>query len=458
MPLIKRSGRQRPRARAERDLYGNPPDDAGRRGVRSRVEGGSRNRRIQESGIEDPNDSEYEYSASLPSEQEPEPDQDREDEAGDVDSKYRPIMQISWRSEICRLLEISPDVSDDKVFEAMGTASKKLKEIDQLRSRAKARQGPPRFQIIHSVRCESSRSEDKLYIDPPWVVETGPNNAHLRGSQPIWNFELYLERNKEIVFIVYKDYRCCGRSRPRARSEADIEVDDASSLLEREQISVISPVLRSALVHLAGTALKGIPHPDFGENKDINHPYIWWFHRRSEIDKAMDKPRPEAWLHVTQLFHDYILDRMMDDWETVDKLLERSKISAQYMDYLFVPDHIVISKRQVNALEKLQGFVAKDWLTVGTSKNGFSASIDVSSWSFDGKFLRASEKLSINSLPSESDEFDITELPLYPMEFASESVVTALRNRGQMFWKCRFRNYVSCATEQEDDGIQNSAS
>ncbi|KAM0414538.1 hypothetical protein ACHAPT_013618 [Fusarium lateritium] len=311
-----------------------------------------------------------------------------------------------------------------------------------------------RFQTIHSVRCGSSRGEDRLYLGQPWVVESGPNNAHLRGSQAIDNFELYLERNKQIVFIVYKNYRCCGRSRSarsRSRPETDIEVD-ASTLLERERISIISSVLRSSLVHLANTALRGIPHPDFREDKDINHPYIWWFHRRTEIGEAMDKLRPVNAIH---LFHDYILDRMMDEWETVDKLLEKSKISAQYMDYLFVPDHIVISKRQGNALAKLQGFVAQDWLETHTSNMTFSASIDVSSWSFDGRFRRTLEKLSIYELPSETDEFDIIDLPLYPIEFASDTVVKALRKRGQMFWKCRFRNYVLYATE-EDDGIQNS--
>ncbi|KAM0437654.1 hypothetical protein ACHAPT_002018 [Fusarium lateritium] len=372
-------------------------------------------------------------------------------------------MEISWRGEICRLLGISPDVSDDKVFDAMGIASKKLKEIEQLRSRAKARQGPPRFQIIHSVRCENSRGEDKIYLDQPWVVESGPNDAHLRGSQPIHNFELYLERNKEIVFIVYKNYKCCERSRTarsRGRPETDIEVD-ASALLEREQISIISPALRSALVHLANTALRGMPHPDFGEDEDINYPYIWWFHRRREIDEAMDKLRPEeAWPDLVGVFRGYILDQMMDEWEAVDRLLEKSNISAQYMNYLFahyfqVPEHIVISKKQGNALAKLQGFVAQDWLKPRTSDTGFSASIGVSSWQFDGRFRKTLEKLTINELPSETDEFDITDLPLYPIEFASDAVVEALRKRGRMFWECRFRNYVEYTTE-EDDGIQNS--
>ncbi|KAF5013004.1 hypothetical protein FDECE_951 [Fusarium decemcellulare] len=433
---MERSSQQQPQAPPHRVIYVDRPNAIDTSGARYGLKGDYRNRRTQESDIEDLDDS------ALPT-SEQEPDQDQEDKDGDADSKYRPIMQISinWRSEICRLLEISPDVSDEKIIEAMGIAHQKLREIDQLRSTEKARQGPPRFQIFHS----------------PWVVETGPNNAHLRGSQPVRNLELYLERNKEIVFTVYRDYRCCGRSHSRTRSEPGMEAGDASSLLEREQISVISPVLQSAMMHLANSALKGIPYPDFGASRDINHPYLWWFHRRREIDEVMDKLRPESWLHVMQLLHDYILGRMMNDWETVGKLLERSKISAQYIDYLFVPGHIVISKLHGDTLEKLQGFVAQGWLETRTSNGNLSASLDVSSWGFDGKFHKTLKKLSIDALPSQTEEFSIVDLPIYPLEFVTDSIDQVLRKRGQMFWKCRFRKFVSYAREEEEDWIQSSA-
>ncbi len=198
-------------------------------------------------------------------------------------------------------------------------------------------QGPPRFQVIHTVHCRNSSAEDRLYLDQPWVVESGPYNAHLRGSQPINNFELYLERNKEIVFIVYKDYDCCGKSPlplHRSKNEREFEVD-ASALLVREQTSIISRDLRLALGDLANTALQGIPHPDFEDEGEISHPYIWYFHRRKEIAAATDGLQPEARRYL-DVFHDYIQDRMMDEWNTVDKLLGEKKISAQYMDYLFV--------------------------------------------------------------------------------------------------------------------------
>lgn len=269
----------------------------------------------------------------------------------DANIRYRPMAPFSWRNEICRFLDVSPDALDDEVFQAMTKASIILKEAEQMKAKYEAGRGPPRYEIIHSVRCEQSRTEGRLYLDQPWVVETGPNDAHLRGSQPILNFELFLERNKEIVFVIYKDYRCCGRqhnSRSRAHTEPDGQVD-ASSLLTAEHISIISPDLSSAMEEFSDIALGDFPHTDFRGGEEMRHPYIWWFHRRKEIDEALEKYKSSPWLPMVYLFREYILGRMTEEWETVDGLLARKRICLKYMDYLFASFLIVNCQRDANA-------------------------------------------------------------------------------------------------------------
>jgi hypothetical protein len=269
------------------------------------------------------------------------PNPEREVDHGrdvDVDIRYRPMAQFSWRNEICQLLEVSPDALDGEVFQAIGKASKILKETEKMRALFKARQGPPRYQVMYSVRCEKSRTEGKLYLDQPWVVETGPKNAHLRGSQPILNFELFLERNKEVVAIIYKNYRCCGISREypkKARHDDDDQIE-ASSLLISEEIAIISEDLKSAMVEFSDSMLRGFPHPKFEKDEEMKYPYIWWFHRRKEINGALERYKSSDWFPMVNLVRKYMLERMSEEWETVDKLLGRKKISLQYMEYLFV--------------------------------------------------------------------------------------------------------------------------
>ncbi|KAM0296872.1 hypothetical protein ACHAPM_010058 [Fusarium culmorum] len=378
----------------------------------------------------------------------------------DASIRYRPMAPFSWRNEICRFLDVSPDALDDEVFQAMTKASIILKEAEQMKAKYEAGRGPPRYEIIHSVRCEQSRTEGRLYLDQPWVVETGPNDAHLRGSQPILNFELFLERNKEIVFVIYKDYRCCGRqhnSRSKAHTEPDGQVD-ASSLLTAEHISIISPDLSSAMEEFSDIALGDFPHTDFRSGEEMRHPYIWWFHRRKEIDEALAKYTSSPSLPMVYLFREYILGRMTEEWETVDGLLARKRICLKYMDYLFVPDQLAISTEQGRDISKLSGAVTQGWLERRPFLD-YSAKVNVTFWTFDGTFRKVSKECSIKDITptpaDEMDEFNITDLPLYPIEYASSEIADALRKRGKMYWKCRFRNYVGLAQETSEE-IQDS--
>ncbi|KAM0444957.1 hypothetical protein ACHAQK_002495 [Fusarium lateritium] len=369
------------------------------------------------------------------------------------------MVPFSWRNEICRLLDVSPDALDEEVFQAIGKASKILKETEKIRALFEARQAPPRYQVIHSVRCEKSRTEGKLYLDQPWVVETGPQNAHLRGSQPIPNFELFLERNKEVVAIIYKNYRCCdSRAYPKKAHREDNEEVEASSLLISEEISIISKNLKSAMVEFSDCVLGGFPHPKFEEDEEMKYPYIWWFHRRKEINGALERYKSSDWFPMVNLVREYIIERMTEEWETVNNLLGRKKVSLQYMEYLFVPKQIAISTKQGRAISKLEGVVTDSWLK-RRSFIDYSAIVDVNFWTFDGMFHKTSKEFAITDLPrdikSETEEFAITDLPLYPIEYASHEVADALRQRGRIYWKCRLRNYVSLAGEMSED-IQDS--
>ncbi|KAL2284101.1 hypothetical protein FJTKL_09096 [Diaporthe vaccinii] len=387
----------------------------------------------------------------------PSPPPPKREQESHPSARHMPTL-VDWRAVICHCLEISPEISDHDLSKAMDEVSEKVKEIDRLRATARKRQGPPRAQIVHRVECRHWRSDHKYFLDQPWVVETGPFDAHLRGSQPINNFELYLERNKEIVFIVYKHYECCARQvtiPPREQGEIGLGID-ASFLLQWEEIFLIAPELKEALVQIADVALEGIPHPDFEESRKILHPYIWYFHRRTEIHAEIDK-LPRATRLYVDCFRGYIESRMEEEWQSVESLMKKGNISAQYLKYLIVPGQIIISQGNTSTLAQRTASVAEGWLRVRQTPDSFSASVPTYTWAFDGNFSKTYADINIHDVPSLEEPFDILDLGLYPMEFASEGEIEALRKRGRMFWKCRTRNYVSLHTESEDD-MQNSMS
>lgn len=145
------------------------------------------------------------------------------------------------------------------------------------------------------------------------------------------NLELFLERHKEVTFLVYRTIECCkkGQNRKNGRSES---------------ISIVNPILRSALIDMAEQALHDIPHPipppdcgdeDGEEELLVYYPYLWWYYRRQNIRDTTRSLRGEQRPHM-KAFTDYIEGRMDKEWKTAEKLMGKGKITADYIHYLFV--------------------------------------------------------------------------------------------------------------------------
>ena len=108
--------------------------------------------------------------------------------------------------------------------------------------------------------------------------------------------------------------------------------------------------------------------------------------------------------------------------------------------------------------------------------------IKVWQWAFDGNFQRHHNMLDLevpavedeshnatdakgqNSAESEGEEHKlgsrakkISELNVFPIQFASAEIVDKCRRRGKTFWKCRNRSYVSYQ-DSEMESIQNLVS
>lgn len=253
---------------------------------------------------------------------------------------YRPHTIIDWRRELCRLLDVTSSIDDGELLDRIGPATETLRKAERENTTEEER--PPRYEILNRVTCLGSMygHGDRLYLDDPWIVESGPYTAHLQGSHPIHNLELHMERNKEITFIVYRHFECCRAVPPKDIN--DPLGSDTSRLLRAETITLISEELSKALERLARSALDEIPHPDFdieSHGNTIAYPYLWWFHRRNQIAGSMGDLRQTHQKHLA-VFEQYIKHRLEADWRDVDALLANGRITADYIQYLFVCEHI----------------------------------------------------------------------------------------------------------------------
>ncbi|RYP93128.1 hypothetical protein DL770_000785 [Monosporascus sp. CRB-9-2] len=380
----------------------------------------------------------------------------------------QPMKVINWRGELCRLLNLDVDAPDDDILEELQRAETILEEAQRVNLGVSEPENlTPRAQVIFRIKCYDSRERSHLYLEEPWISESGPYGSHLRAGSAIRNFELFLERGRDISFLIYKDFECCRKGSQRSAHGC---YDDSTAEISRhflgESISIVSDDLASALRQLAEESLNGIPHPKFetGVENGIVYPYLWWFHRRAEISEAATWLDPTGQQHIG-IFRDYLQHRLGDEWKTVDSLISRGRISVQYIEYLFAPNTILISKLNGEKHAQIEGFLAGDWLNPQRKSHSQGSdlgraytpaySISCTHWTFDGNFQKRIVQLPI-TIPSMEEDFKITDLTIYPSKFADEGLRNALQERGEMYWKCRRKRYV-CCNDDMDESFHNTA-
>ncbi|CAI6034512.1 unnamed protein product [Clonostachys chloroleuca] len=381
------------------------------------------------------------------------------------------ITTIDWRAELCRILEFSTDVSDGEILDHLEASLQELKDA-RLHYGSQGTVGPPRAEILYTVHCaRSSRPSSTLYRELHSSGETAQDGLHLLGRVAVTNLELHLERNKDIAFIVYKDFECCGGPEPEMKDhEGDNDdLNMYSQLLKDESIAFVSGAMTDVLSMLGNRAWKESQHPQFiasihkTKNKKVDdvsdndpdkttYPYLWWFHSRQDVKEAMEHINRE-YVPYLSAFKDYVEERMSGEWKRVDRLMSRNKITAKYLRYLYPPGEVIVSNPDRSPHLELRGFEVSDTIR---ARGSTETEIKVWSWAFDGNFQLSITDLPIFALPSETEAFDIKSLEFYPKRFARPGIVDTLRARGRFFWRCRYRNYVSSKTNGDSD-VHSSA-
>lgn len=260
---------------------------------------------------------------------------------------------IDWRHEICHFLHLDPNKTDEEVFQELQKASAKMIEAERVKQNSATHQGPLRPQVIHRVRCAAS-TENGMYLEQPWTVHAGQGRFHLRGSEQVRSLELYLERNKDVTFLVIRDYVCCEEKShlaTRTRLEKEIDSQPVSMPVE-EHIEIVSDDLQSRLARLSDVLHlnlvedeqemgSGYDEEDASsdynrrDNPDACYPYLWFYHHRFTILEAIERLEEVDQEHLN-LYFGYIENRMSDEWAAVNKLVSKGEITSEYLGYIYV--------------------------------------------------------------------------------------------------------------------------
>ncbi|KIV87674.1 hypothetical protein PV11_03205 [Exophiala sideris] len=362
-------------------------------------------------------------------------------------------------------------------------------------------QKPPRFQILNRIRerrnaSRKGRTRDEtslwaLYFDEPEWVSGHGDELRMQCKLPIANFDLYLEKNKDISFIVYRSFDPAPAFASSGGRDLYLSPPQATS----ETIQLISQVLVEAIEEFLETReeYSGILQ-QFKSSSELQAPYLFMYHSRKDLDAIQANLSFRA-CQETSLLLGYINSRYGDRYATADALFARGKITSDHVPFIFQPGDILIHRKD----GRYEAFLATDWPSMcsiedvsrlekiahhneGQStlhgaqeamrpirhrKNKFQ-SWSAKGWHWvlnDGGFQRQYETHQFDIEVLEADkrdiaptsralhiqekedlgarEMNITDLHVFPMKYADAQLVETLGKRGRTFWKCRNPRLVS---------------
>lgn len=380
---------------------------------------------------------------------------------------------------------------------------------------------PPRSQIIYRIRRDelvhdhigSKTVENYLsfFDHPEWVKGQGAASC-IQSSLPLKDLDLYLEKNKDVAFMVYRTFDI-DTTGTAAKPGIDGATRDKAAHLpqySRESIRPVNIDLIEAIKTLLGSRQEYTETlREFSKSYELAAPYLFIYHSRNSLEGFQSSLPVPAKAQLSLLLT-FVTEEYADEYAAADSLLSQGKISPGHVRYLFKPGDLMVSR--VNG--QYMGYISTSWPEINCNKKisrthanrsshgtGLSLygsqeadarmatdklAIDVCRfkawrWAFDGNFQRIHECLELE-LPRIEDsqnatgikgktsvatqgkerkprleERDISDLNVFPMQFASAELVDKCRRRGKTFWKCRARKYVSYQVS-EMESIQNLVS
>lgn len=353
----------------------------------------------------------------------------------------------------CKTCQESPHTATLlKTIELLRKENKHLNSLS--RFRLPSPPPPPRVGVFYRVKCECGSMgrlapRTTVYLDPP-RRNMGSSSWHLQGNLHAPDQTLFLDQNNDVVLLVYKEYRCAADAlrygwQRQAQAEIEAAMKDAPSPTPlREGFLINSQFLLEGLSVFTGDLESSDRTQDFSYRKEVKAPFHYLYYNRARLlgrtNNMDEEHRKQASLLV-----DYIQTSFQASLLEANNLFFKGSVRQDTIPYLFEPNMKVVSSESGNLL----AFMTTDYIAedVDTPTHDTIWKLKCWSWVYDGNFLR--KRFKVFKVTWQSSIRDgatrpLHELAVYPLKYASDSLLPELMSRGKMFWHCRTRIYVSC--------------
>lgn len=327
----------------------------------------------------------------------------------------------------------------------------------------------------HQVFATSGgKSSMDLYFDPPKFTEGQGEVGVLQSQLPVMNFDLYLEQNKDIAFIVYKTYGMpYNILKTQGTRGRDLRPHEVRNVVVDESIQPVSGALVEAVRALLGEQKEYASIlRSFEETSELTAPYLFVFHQRNEWEKTRLSLPDSSYQQLTMMW-DYIVQSQGAEYAAADSEISIGEITQGLIKYLFKPGQLLVQNKD----GEIQGWICAGWprairredpapkrqakkATTAKPENRISPIEDnlkweliAWHWEFDGGFRRKMATLPLSIKPGPNTGrghgIPINTLDIFPLKYAADTTFNQLRHRGRIFWKCRKRALVSYRGDED---------
>ncbi|PLN81396.1 P-loop containing nucleoside triphosphate hydrolase protein [Aspergillus taichungensis] len=320
--------------------------------------------------------------------------------------------------------------------------------------------GPPFFQVLYRFK-----GNDRVFLRPPtWTRNSSSSRSRytLKGDPLSMKAEEYLKRSRALAFAIFKTY--ASESVDYSLKEHDQEADIwPVPEPEAETIFFVADYMREALdTYLDKQPIFRELFPRFNAKLEIPAPYLFWYCCRSSHESILEELSPRN-RRLMELLAHWINSNYEKEYLHVEDQLSRGVITSASMKYLVKPGDVLVSSKKGHS----QAYMAKAWAEQDITMKPISKDDQceyqkpwqVVSWSYDydGSFYCKNTILTIEiNVEDPTEEVTLRDLSVVPMRYADPETQLRLEQRGQTYWECRKKKFVSCRSSNDIESMTNN--
>ena len=322
---------------------------------------------------------------------------------------------------------------------------------------------PPQHLVIHQVNCNesgihASHGTVSYFFDRPRLFTGDCKASRLRGTKVANISQDYLDDHPNLSFVVYESYNCneyhellkydferihMPQINPLTLNQLRpylfiLKSDGDYALPKTQVIKGVSLELTKAIREANSLSSGGLDR--LGNTQSWTAPYLEFYQTRMLLGRLISSPTSKLSSTAKQqlsLLHSVVRNLCINDWAEADKLFKSGVVNKRHFSKLFSPRQVVI--RMVDSLP-----MAYLLEKTGVSRADNSIDLFCVSWTFERVFTKRTELITLQWL-NDRKEIPITDLKVYPLQYDTSGLEGRIRERGEIFWRCRQRAFMSYA-------------